>query len=204
MTTDLFILKYHRDLEERMNPGIAIHNIIQDVLDGDSSSFNLIYKQYKRDLFLTCLRYAKNKQEAEDFLQDSFIQVYKNLKHFDFNKGQFKSWIKKISINVCLQHLRKNAVQFIQADLSEVSHLAEVRDMNPIESLSLQELTKKIQQMPSGYRMVFNLYVIDGFSHKEIADFLEINPSTSKSQLFKAKKYLKNILTRNDIQLNYE
>jgi len=204
MTTDLFILKYHRDLEERMNPGIAIHNIIQDVLDGDKSSFNLIYKQYKRDLFLTCLRYAKNKQEAEDFLQDSFVQIYKNLKHFDFRKGKFKAWIKKISINVCLQHLRKNAIKFIQSDLSEVSHLVEDRSITPIENLSLQELTQKIQKMPSGYRMVFNLFIIDGFSHKEIANLLDINESTSKSQLFKAKKYLKNILSRNDIQLNYE
>lgn len=128
--------------------------------------------------------------EAEDYLQEGFIKIYKDLKQFNPSKGAFKPWAYRVVINVCLQKIRAKKSNLIALDSSEVNHLNDGDHDRIIETLSLQELTKLIQTLPEGYRVVFNMFVIDGYSHKDISKALEISESTSKTQLLKAKRKL--------------
>jgi len=164
--------------------------IIESILKGDRNAFSLLYEKYKRRFLLTCVRYIKRRSEAEDCLQDAFIAIYKDLNKFDSNKGQFYTWANRIVINICLQRLRKKSVLNAFQDIFDYSHSISV-DEEAIANLGLQEITKIIQQLPKGYRTVFNMYIIDGYSHKEISDQLGISVGTSKSQLNRAKKLLK-------------
>ena len=187
-----------------MNQQSSTNHLILEILEGKKSSFDALYKKYKRMMFLVCMRYAKNRQEAEDFLQDSFIQVYRQLDKYDKDKGPFEPWLKKLAVNTCLQHLRKGSFKFLMSNLSEIMYLPDNSGFNVMDSLSLQELTLTIQKLPAGYRTVFNLYVLDGFSHKEIAKALDISESTSKTQLFKARKFLQRILIKDGMEYTYE
>ncbi len=173
------------------------------LLKGDQSKFQKLYSRYKRKIFLVCLRYAKNRMEAEDFLQDSFINIYNSIHQFDQSKGKFTSWITRVAINTCLMHIRKKSLQFISSDLVDVINSPHDDGMSGLDKLSLQDLTKLIQGLPNGYRVVFNMYVVDGYSHKEIANQLSISESTSKSQLFKARKQLQTILKTSNLELKY-
>jgi RNA polymerase sigma-70 factor (ECF subfamily) len=183
-----------------MNQESSINHLILEILGGNKSSFDVLYAKYRKMIFLVCLRYAKNRQEAEDFLQDSFIQIFRNLDKYDANKGPFEPWIKKLTVNICLQHLRKTSFKFLLSNLTEIMYLPDNNGFNAIDNLSLQELTSTIQKLPAGYRTVFNLYVLDGFTHKEIAEVLEISENTSKTQLFKARKFLQRMLVGNGME----
>jgi len=134
------------------------------------------------------LRYAKNREYAQDYLQDAFINIYKNLSKFDGKKGALYTWMKSVTINTCLMDLRKGSLYFVS--LTEANHV-ENQNHNVFSDLTMQEMLQVVQQLPAGYRTIFNLYVIDGFSHKEIAEQLGIAVGTSKSQLMKARNLLK-------------
>jgi len=175
-------------------------HLVKLILDGKKSAFKSLYNRYSKLLLLVCLRYTKNRATAEDMLQDAFIKVYKSLSQFDPNRGEFKHWSKRIVINTCLQKLRKKTVLDEFEDLVEISMRPMVAS-EAIHNLSLQELTKIIQAMPPGYRTIFNLYVIDGYNHKEIGKLLGISDSTSKTQLMKAKKFLQKNIQRTSYNL---
>jgi RNA polymerase sigma-70 factor (ECF subfamily) len=136
------------------------------------------------------MRYSKSKAEAEDNLQDGFIRIYKDLHQFNPQKGAFKAWAYRIVINTCLQKIRSRKINYINLDTTGDMQIDVEHNAGIVEELSLQELTELIQGLPDGYRMVFNMYVMDGFSHKEISELLNISESTSKTQLFKAKRTL--------------
>jgi len=178
------------------------HFLIQQVLDGQTSEFKTLYKKYSRMIHLVCLRYAKKESDAEDYVQDTFVLVFKNLKSYDPAKGEFATWSKKIAINVCLQHLRKKTFKFFLGNFSDLVS-SQSNEPTPLDNLSLEELTKRIQSLPDGYRSVFNMFVIDGYSHKEIANELGITESTSRSQLVKAKKHLQGKLLQQKFEGNY-
>jgi len=173
------------------------------LLKGDQSKFQELYARYKRNVFLVCLRYAKNRSDAEDFLQDSFINIYKSMHQYDDKKGKLGAWMNRIAINTCLMHLRKKSLKLVSSDI--VDDLSSKKDssMSGLDKLSLQELTQLIQSLPNGYRVVFNMYIIDGYTHKEIAEHLSISISTSKSQLYKARTQLQNILKSTNQELKY-
>lgn len=139
-----------------------------------------------------CLRYASNKEEAEDFLQEGFIKIYANLYQYQ-PIGSFSSWLKKVVVNVALQKLRRKKTPF--ADI-EIDRLADAVESNEdiFSRFGAKMLIRLIQQLPDGYRTVFNMYVIEGYSHKEIATQLGINEATSKSQLSRAKAALRKML----------
>ncbi len=143
-----------------------------------------------------CLRYMKNQQDAEDVLLEGFYKVFSNLEKFTYESEiAFFGWVKRIMINESLMKLRKNKdiqLMAINEDLDE-----EV-DISPLEGLNTAYLLNLIQSIPVGYRTVFNLYEIEGFTHEEIAEKLGISKGTSKSQLFKAKKLLREKLTTKD------
>ena len=166
-----------------MQPANATY-LVQQTLKGDKSAFQKLYDAHKRLLFSICLRYTSNRASAEDMLQEAFISIFRNLEKYDGNKGAFASWSKKIVINTCLQELRKKSLYSISLSQSEdVPFIG----ADAIANLGVQELTAIIQTIPPGYQAVFNMYVIDGFTHKEIAETLNISISTSKTQLMKAR-----------------
>ena len=157
-----------------------------------------MYQKYKRQLFLICLRYAVDKGQAQDFLQDAFVNIYKKLDQFDRMKGSFGSWASRITVNECLAYARKKTLYPV--NISEAEEV-ESTDNSALSQLSLKEMLLLIHGLPYGYRTIFNMYVIDGFSHKEIANQMGISVSTSKSQLAKARKVLqKKILTQKEVR----
>lgn len=140
-----------------------------------------------------CLRYMRNQEDAEDVLLEGFYKVFKNLKNFNYeSEVAFFGWVKRIMVNEALMKLRKN--KDIQT-LSINEEINEEIDTTPLEELNADYLLSLIQSIPVGYRTVFNLFEIEGYSHEEIAQRLEISVGTSKSQLFKAKKMLREKLT---------
>ena len=165
-------------------------SIIRRAIAQDRAAQELIYSSFERQWFAICLRYNPSRDDALDALQNALINIFSNLRKFDSKKGQFKSWSNKIVVNENLMLLRKKVASFKVDELKD--DLVVVSDNeDPDDMLSAKELTRMIQQLPEGYRTVFNLYVIEGFGHKEIGEMLKISEGTSKSQLFKAKKLLK-------------
>lgn len=163
--------------------------IINQILNGDKHAFKVLYKRYARFYLLTALRYVKSKADAEDMLQEACIKIYRDLYQFDPDKSSFINWSKRIVINTCLINLRKKSVFNGVENVFEIGNTLAV-DSIALEKLKLEDLTRLILTLPKGYRTVFNMYVIDGYTHNEIADSLGISVSTSKTQLMKAKKYL--------------
>jgi RNA polymerase sigma factor (sigma-70 family) len=157
-------------------------------IEGNRSAQKELYDSYKHALFVLCQRYFSNIDDAQDALQDGFIKVYRDLYQFDALKGSIYSWLKKVFINTCLEKLRKKKLDFVNVDEAQITSYYEP---DVISTLGLKELTELIQSMPTGYRTVFNLYVIEGYNHSEIAQMLGISESTSKTQLMKAKFFLK-------------
>lgn len=144
-----------------------------------------------------CLRYMRNQEDAEDVLLEGFYKVFKNLKNFNYeSEVAFFGWVKRIMVNEALMKLRKN--KDIQT-LSINEEINEEIDTTPLENLNAAYLLSLIQSIPVGYRTVFNLFEVEGYSHEEIAHRLGISVGTSKSQLFKAKKLLREKLTTKEL-----
>lgn len=165
--------------------------LIKNCISGDRKAQKVLYEKYKTHMFVLCLRYFKKREDAEDALQDGFVKIFRDLYQFDKERGTFEGWIKIIMIRTCLEKLRKKSF-----DYSELEDHLEVEsfDLTPVQSLNLEYLTQMIQKLPLGYRTVFNLYVIDGYNHKEISTLLNISESTSKTQLMKAKHMLRSTI----------
>lgn len=172
----------------------ANNQLIRRCLAGNPAAQRELYEAFKVPLFRVCLRYAKDRSEAEDMLQDGFIKIFQDLKNYR-GTGVFAGWMRKVMVNTALQHLRKQKKMFPSIDLQEVHDQFET-DEDIHSDLNAKALTQLVQQLPAGYRAVFNLYVIEGYSHQEIAQQLGITTSTSKSQLFKAKASLRGLLEK--------
>ncbi len=164
--------------------------LIKKATEGDELAFKQLYDKISGKMYSLCLRYAKDKDEANDFFQDGCIKLYRNLATFR-NEGSFEGWARRVFVTTCLDALKKRKIQF--ADIDENIDLKNTNNLVQ-DKLSLDELMRIIQNLPDGYRTIINLYVIEDFSHKEIADILGITENGSKSKLHKARLYLKNIL----------
>lgn len=163
--------------------------IISGCLKKKRGAQKALYDRYHPVLMGICLRYAKSQPEAEDVLLMGFTKIFKNLSSYS-GEGSFEGWMKKIMVNVAIDNYRKNLKHYFLVDYENVTPDAIGYDYIP-DNISLQEIIKTIQELPDGYRIVFNLFAIDGYSHKEIAEKLSISESTSKTQLLKARKKLK-------------
>ena len=149
-----------------------------------------IYQLFSAKLFALSLKYSCNKLDAEDVLQDSFITIFEKIHQYK-NKGSFEGWLKRIVINTALQKYRKKSPLQLVANEEEIENKEEVVLDVDDNNLGLDFLLQLIQQLPDRYRLVFNLYVLDNFSHKEIANMLHISEGTSKSNLSRARLILK-------------
>jgi len=173
--------------------------IISDCINGSRKAQSMLYHQFAPKMFGVCLRYAKDATEAEDNLQDGFLKVYANLKNFRHD-GSLEGWIRRIMINVSLEKLRKQHLLYPVEDVSIYDSVNFSDDV--IAKIAADDLIKLIQQLPPRYRMVFNLYVIEGFSHQEIAKEMSITQGTSKSNLARARDILKKKVHENFGELN--
>ena len=152
---------------------------------------DMLYAQYSSMLFGICLRYAKGRFEAEDIMQEGWVKIYKHIGTYSMDRS-FEAWMRRIMINTAITIYRKNLKHAYHEDVSESEisgGMFHAEDPTQLE-YTAQELKDTIDKLPKGYKMVFNLYVVEGYKHKEIADMLEIDINTSKSQLSRAKKYL--------------
>jgi len=160
--------------------------LIEECLKGNHSAFEQIYSRLAEKMYTVSIRYTQNDSDAQDVLQEAFIRIYKNLSSFRFG-GSFEGWCRRIVVNSSIELIRKrNRRHFEDIDNTD----AESTETGSLEKLKYDDLLSLIRTLPDGYRTVFNMYVIEGYSHKEIAELLGVSESTSKTQLFKARTNL--------------
>jgi RNA polymerase sigma-70 factor (ECF subfamily) len=168
--------------------------LIKSCIDGMTSAQNQLYQLFSSKLFAICCRYASSDDQAKDMFQESLIRIFQKLPDFRF-EGSFEGWMKRITVNQCLDAIRKDKSKLF--DDLESNESVEVQFNTAADQLQANDLLKLLSKLPLGYRTVFNLYAIEGFTHQEIASSLGISESTSKTQLFKARKWLQQRL-KND------
>ena len=158
---------------------------------GDRLAFKELYERYAGRMLGVCLRYAGNRDTAEDLLHDGFLKIFASFDKFSWRgEGSLRAWMERIMVNIVLQHFRRNDVMNYADDLDNMPKAYEEPDASDIDLIPQEELMKYISELPVGYRTVFNLYVVEGKSHKEIASLLGINEKSSASQLARAKASL--------------
>ena len=170
------------------------YDLLRRSLQGDVASQRRFYERFSRVVYSICMRYMTNVDDAQDMLQECMIKVFQRGKEFRF-EGSLEGWIRRVSVNTCLDALKKRKLQFTD-DLETAKYTPSSLLVG--DSMEMKDLMKLLMQLPVGYRTVFNLFAIEGFSHAEIADLLQISENTSKSQLFKARQWLKSRLEEND------
>jgi RNA polymerase sigma-70 factor (ECF subfamily) len=164
--------------------------LIADCVRGDRAAQRQLYEQYKLPLYRVCLRYARDKQEAEDWLHEAFLVIFRDLGQFR-QQGPLGGWLRRVTINVALQQLRRQKrTVYPTVDLAEVEVADNSRE-EEVPPVAMQVLVEAIQELPPGYRAVFNLFVVEQYSHQRIAEELAISVGASKSQLSKAKRMLR-------------
>lgn len=171
----------------------TLNKLINGCVKRDRSCQQKIYELYYGKMMGVCLRYASNREEAKDLLHDGFIKVFENIGKFNFS-GSFDGWVRRIMINTTIDHYRKNKNVFVK-DVDEFTNLEmEEQEVEVLSQLKTEDIMKLVQQLSPAYKAVFNMYVIDGLSHKEVAEELGISIGTSKSNLAKGKQNLKKML----------
>jgi len=174
--------------------------LIKSCCQGDRASQRELYRRYAGAMLMVCVRYSKNREDAEDILQEAFIKVFKNIRNFKC-QSTLGYWIKKIVVNTALNFQRGKLYLFPMVELDGESGFS--FDEQVISNCSLEELTRMIQTLPVGCQVIFNLYAIEGYTHKEIAGMLEISEGTSKSQYARARTLLKQMISQAN-NINYE
>lgn len=176
---------------------MTLQELIEECKQQNAKAQSELYKKYSGVLFGICLKYSPNRAEAEDNLQDAFITIFSRIEQYQ-GKGSFEGWIKRITVNTALQKYRKKKVY----DISDESQIEDVDVEVDETSVPLDFLLKIIQELPDRYRLVFNLYVLDGYAHKEIAEMLGISDGTSKSNLARARMILKTKVVAYNVSKN--
>jgi RNA polymerase sigma factor (sigma-70 family) len=179
-------LKIYRTKEEELVKGCLQH---------DPVAQKHLYALYSSKMYGICYRYVKDSMEAEDILVTAFTKVFDKIGQFK-NEGSFEGWIRRIVVNEALTYLRRNRSMYLETDLAQAQREPDYDAL--ADHLEAEDLLRIIKELPTGYRIVFNLYAIDGYSHKEIAEQLGISENTSKSQLSRARTYLQKVLMEQD------
>ena len=162
--------------------------LIEGCLNGNRKDQEELYRLYSGKMMGLCLRYVGNRETARDLLQDGFVKVFTSLNKYS-GTGAFEAWIRMIFVNVAIEHIRKKDLLNDTVDLDNMNVITE--DNTTISNLSVEMIMELVQQLPAGFRTIFNLYAIEGYSHKEIGDKLNISESTSRSQYARAKQWLR-------------
>ncbi len=174
--------------------------LIEGCVKKDRKSQKELYKLYYGYALRICLRYSKNKDEAVEVVNDGFMKVFINIARYQ-SEQSFNSWLSTIMINTAIDQYRKRIKQLEMEELNE-QHQVEDRE-NILSNINYEDLIKLVQKLSSAYRTVFNLFAIDGYTHEEISQLLQISVGSSKSNLFKARENLKKMLTENKMTVNH-
>jgi RNA polymerase sigma factor (sigma-70 family) len=166
-----------------------IKNIINGCLKGNRRDQELLYRRHAPKLYSVCLQYSSNDEEARDILQEGFIKVFENLVHYK-HEGSFEGWVRKIIVNTALEKFRSKHNLYRVDDIDTIPEPDAEPDNNDYAGLEAVDLMEIIRELPPKYRMVFNLYAIEGYSHKEISQMIKISEGTSKSNLSRARVIL--------------
>ena len=171
----------------------------QQIIDGcanhERKAQQILYDKYSHFLLGVCMRYAMDKSEAEDILQDSFLKIFSNIKDFS-GTGSFIGWLRKVAVNTAITHYHKNLKYRYHVDIEEYVSVETGITSFEEDFFTSDELCKVLNELPTGYRMVFNLYAVEGYKHKEIAEMLGIDTNTSKSQYSRAKAVIRDKLEK--------
>lgn len=163
--------------------------IIKGCQDNDRIAQKELFRQYHPDLLGVCVRYCKNKEEAKDIFQDGMIKIYENIKQFRGDSSLF-SWMRKIIINTSISHYHNNLKFSRIVSIDDIPEIEIVNNVSPYDNFTKEELMSALQNLPEEFRIVFNLFAIEGFKHNEISKMLGISLNTSKTRYFRAKKKL--------------
>ena len=166
-----------------------IKNIISGCLKGNRRDQELLYRRHAAKLYAVCLQYSGNDEEARDILQEGFIKIFENLVHYKY-EGSFEGWVRRIIVNTALEKYRSKHNLYRVDDIDQIAEPNAEPDNEDYAGLEAVDLLKIIRELPSKYRMVFNLYAIEGYSHKEISKMVNISEGTSKSNLSRARVIL--------------
>jgi RNA polymerase sigma factor (sigma-70 family) len=181
-----------------MNPAYMTDEaMLSGCLANEAAAQQELYYRYSPKMLSVCYRYAKNREDAEDMLQEGFIKVFTQIRQFQ-NRGALEGWIRKIMVHTCINNLKKNKKFTESVDLIHATTIQVREDAIP-SILQAKQVVECIRILPLGYRTVLNLYAIEGYSHKEIGHMLDIEESTSRSQYTRAKAMLEDILVRKKI-----
>jgi RNA polymerase sigma factor (sigma-70 family) len=176
---------------------LDIHQLIKDAIKGHRPAQKQLYDCYAAAMLGVCYRYTKSLQDAEDVLQEGFIKMFRHLERYR-EEGEFGAWLRRIMVNTCINYLKRNTrynaeLVFNDRELAPVS--TGIADDDPETMLNAKQLLSLVRQLPSGYQAIFNLHVIEGYSHVEIGSMLGITDATSRTQFFKARKLLRKWMT---------
>mgnify|MGYP001767639381 CR=1 FL=1 len=166
-----------------------IKNIIKGCLNGVRRDQELLYRRHAAKLYAVCQQYSGNDEEARDILQEGFIKIFENLIHYKF-EGSFEGWVRRIMVNTALEKYRSKHNLYRVDDIDNLPEMDADPDNDDYSGLEAVDLLKIIRELPPKYRMVFNLFAIEGYSHKEISQMINISEGTSKSNLSRARSIL--------------
>lgn len=168
-------------------------DLIQGCINGDRQIQEILYKRFFSKMYGVCLRYSGSPDDANDLLQEGFIKIYKNIDKFR-GDGSFEGWIRRIFVNTAIEHFRKKVKLYNVSEVQE--NTIEDTDISVLDKLAVKDIILLVNELAPGYKTIFNMHVIEGYSHKEIANILGITEGTSKSQLARAKGVLKKSLEK--------
>ncbi|MEY3198461.1 MAG: hypothetical protein RJA13_419 [Bacteroidota bacterium] len=169
-------------------------SLVIECVKGDSRAQRMLFERFSKKMLGVCMRYAKSTEQAEDVLQDGFIKVFSKLNDFKHD-GSLEGWIRRIMVNTSLDQIRKENKLLGNISLDNVDYKLQ-NNAFVLENLAAKDLMKMVQSMPVGYKVVFNMFAIEGYSHKEISEHLGISENTSKSQYSRARAYLRERLEK--------
>lgn len=175
---------------------ILYYELIESCKSNNRDAQYKLYSLLSGKMFAVCLRYAKNREAAEDLLQEGFVKVFVNIDKFR-GDGSFEGWVRRIIVNTAVEHYRKSTKMYPVMNVDDINKDIPWADTG--DELELEDLMKMIDKLSHGYKTVFNLYVVEGFSHKEIGELLEISEGTSKSQLARARYLLMDMVKKSEI-----
>ena len=178
-------------MSSESNYPLVESDLIKSCIAGDRKMQETLYYRYSPKMYAVCLRYSNHAEDAQDLLQDGFIKVFKNLEKFR-GEGSFEGWMRRIFVNTSIEQFRRKNKLATVPEAKENN--IEDSTFGALESMAEKDIIKIVQQLSPGYRQVFNMYVIEGYTHKEIGDILGINEGTSKSQLARAKVILQKMI----------
>lgn len=173
------------------NQNIPESDLISGCKEGDRRMQEELYRRFSPRMYAVCLRYASNAEEAEDILQEGFIKIFKKLDSFR-GEGSFEGWIRRIFVNTAIEHFRRK--RYLQPVTEKEENTIEGKSLSALDGLAEKDILALVRQLSPGYRTVFNMYVVEGYTHKEIGDMLGISEGTSKSQLSRAKVILQDMV----------